>query len=151
MGRCRMVKPEVVRLLLSDGDFLDVKKTLNAGEYRHLIISQRDVKADGEIRLDLEKVQIAKLLAYILGWSLIGLDDKPIPYSYDMPEAQRIAAINGLDQDTYRELVQAVDAHEAQDEQERSARKNAQGGEKRSPTISPSPVPAVGAMSGLPS
>ena len=33
MGRNRIVSPETIRLPLSDGDFLTVKKELNAGEY----------------------------------------------------------------------------------------------------------------------
>jgi hypothetical protein len=113
MSRCRVVAPEVVRLPLSDGDSVEVKKELNAGEYRKLIYDQFKDTADGEkIVLDHTKVGMAKLLAYIVGWTFVGLNGQPIPYRPDEPEDIRAATIDGLDQDTYRELIAAVTAHE---------------------------------------
>jgi hypothetical protein len=114
MGRCRVVAPEEVRLELSEGDYVDVKKVLNAGEYRKLLYDQfKD--SDGEaIRIDHAKVGIAKLLAYILGWSFTGFNNAPLPYAPDQPEEIRRATIDNLDQDTYRELLAAINAHEAE-------------------------------------
>ncbi len=123
MGRYRFVDPEEVRLPLSDGDYLDVKKTLNAGEYRQLLYAQfKDTDGD-TIRLDHAKVGIAKLLAYILGWSFSGKDGRPEAYNLEQPEEIRRALIDNLDQDTYRELLAAVNAHEAAQEQALEAKK----------------------------
>ena len=117
MGRYRWVDPEEVRLPLSDGDYIDVKKTLNAGEYRQLLYAQfKD--SDGEtIKIDHAKVGISKLLAYLLGWSFVGKTGHPEPYNIEQPEEIRRALIDNLDQDTYRELIAAVNAHEAAQEQ----------------------------------
>lgn len=124
MSRCRVVAPDVVRLPLSDGDFLDVKKTLNAGEYRKLIYDQfKDAPAGEKITVDLRKIDLTKLLAYIVGWSLVGFDGQPLPYRPDEPDDIRAATIDSLDQDTYRELLTAVTAHEAREEAAREAQK----------------------------
>jgi hypothetical protein len=124
MSRNRVVAPEVVRLPLSDGDLLEVKRTLNAGEYRALIYSQFKESADGEkVVLDHSKVGMAKLLAYIVGWTFVGFNGQPLPYRPDEPEDIRRATIDGLDQETYRELIAAVTAHEEQQEAALEAQK----------------------------
>jgi hypothetical protein len=123
MGRCRVVAPEEVRLPLSDGDYVDVKKVLNAGEYRKLLYDQFKDSDGDTIKLDHTKVGIAKLLAYILGWSFTGFNETPLPYAFDQPEEIRRATLDNLDQDTYRELLAAINAHEAEQEKMLEAKK----------------------------
>ena len=124
MSRNRVVAPEVVRLPLSDGDILEVKRTLNAGEYRALIYSQFKESADGEkVVLDHSKVGMAKLLAYIVGWTFVGFNGQPLPYRPDEPEDIRRATLDELDPATYRELIAAVTAHEEREEAALEAQK----------------------------
>jgi len=131
MSRCRVVAPDIVRIPLSDGDILEVKKILNAGEYRKLIYDQFKDTPDGEkITIDHAKVGMAKLLAYIVGWTFVGINGQPLPYRPDEPEDIRAATIDGLDQDTYRELIAAVTAHE---EREAAALE----AQKKTPTTAP--------------
>lgn len=111
MGRCRVVAPEVVRLPLSDGDYLDVQKELNAGQYLELLTALVDRKA------------FAKPIAYLVGWSLVGLNGQPLPYDLDMPEADRRSTIGALDKGTLREITVALDKHEAAEEQALTAKK----------------------------
>lgn len=119
-----MVYPEEVRLELSEGDYVDVKRTLNAGEYRKMVYDQfKDT--DEKTVLDHSKVGMTKLLAYLLGWSFTGRDGDRIPYRIDQPEEIRRATIDSLDQDTYRELIAAVNAHEAREEAALEAKKKA--------------------------
>ena len=99
MGRCRVVAPESVRLPLSDGDFLTVKKELNAGEYI-------DAMADGAAG-NFFAVQ----LAYLIAWSLVGLDDAPVPYTITQPLDERRAALRSLDVATLKEISAAIEAH----------------------------------------
>lgn len=123
MGRNRLVYPEEVRLPLSDGDYIDVKKQLNAGEYRKVLYDQfKDTEGD-KVVLDHSKVGMVKLLAYLLGWSFVGRNNDPIPYRLDQPEEIRRATIDSLDQDTYRELIAAINAHEAREEEALAAKK----------------------------
>jgi hypothetical protein len=136
MGRCRVVQPDVVRVQISDGDYLDVKKTLNAGEYRDLIAGMAGVSHFGEkATVDMKKVGITKVLQYLVGWSLVGVDNKPLPYDIDLPEEARVSALRSLDRETFSEIVEAIDAHESKTETER---KNVPAGAKESPAISTS-------------
>lgn len=110
MGRCRVVQPEVVRLPLSGGDFIDVKRELNAGEYFDLIVAQAD------------RQSFAKILAYVIGWSLCG-PDGPVPYSVEMPDTTRRDTVRSLDKATARELIAALDRHEQAVEAQREEKK----------------------------
>jgi hypothetical protein len=105
MGRSRVVIPEVVRVPLSEGDYIDVKRDLNAGEYFDLLTVMA------------ERRKFAKILAYLVGWSFVGQDEHPIPYALDDPEDARRDTIGALDKGTLRELVAAIDKHEAAQDQ----------------------------------
>jgi hypothetical protein len=140
--RCRFVPGDVVRLPLSGGEWIDVKKELNAGEARRVWSALvREMNAGEPTKLDPEKVGLTKVVEYVVGWSLLNADDRPEPVSE--------SAIEGLDVDTYKEIVDAVDQHDARNEALRVARKNGRGGEKASPAISPSPDGVAGASSGF--
>lgn len=115
MGRCRVVQPKIERLSLSDGDYIDVEKELNAGQYLELLRNLADRKL------------FSKALAYLVGWSFTGLDGQPIPYDLDMPEEVRRATIGALDKATLREMSAAIDKHEAAEEA-------ALDGKKKTPT-----------------
>jgi hypothetical protein len=140
--RCRFVQGDVIRVPLSGGEWIDVKKELNAGEARRIFATLVKTMNVGEVTtLDPEKVGLTKVVEYVVGWSLLGTDGRPEPVSE--------SAIDGLDQDTYREIVDAVDAHDVACEAIRVARKNGQGGETASAAISPSPDAAAGASTGF--
>jgi len=86
-------------LPLSDGDFLTVKKELNAGEYVDYLT---DRPADRVF---------AAPLAYLVGWSLVGVGGEPIPYSMGQSRDERRDVLRSLDQVTMLEIVKAIDAH----------------------------------------
>lgn len=130
MGRNRFVKPRTVRLSLSEGDWIEVKQELNAGEYRRVMARQMKSMVMGEkAELDPTQVGLAKVVEYIVEWSFED-DGKPVPVSE--------AAIVSLDADSFNEIRDAIDAHEASVEAAMEARKNVQAGEKASSPISPS-------------
>jgi hypothetical protein len=106
-----VVAPEVVRLPLSDGDYLDVNKELNAGQYLELLTALVDRKP------------FSKAIAYLVGWSLVGLNGQPLPYDLDMPEADRRATLGALDKGSMREITVALDKHEAAEDQALAAKK----------------------------
>ncbi len=101
MDRCSIVVPETVRLALSNGDYLDVTKELNAGEYYDMLIAMS------------ERKPFAKPLAYLVAWSLTGVGDTPIPYDLDMPEDVRRSTLRSLKVSKMREITTALDKHEA--------------------------------------
>jgi len=53
MPRCRVVRPGLTRLPLSGGDWVEVRRELNAGEYFDLLLAMS------------ERQSFAKLLAYM--------------------------------------------------------------------------------------
>ncbi len=120
MGRCRFVQPDVVRLTLSDGDYIDVKKELNAGEERRVWWRLVKTMIPGEQPvLDPEKVGLTKVVEYLVGWSFTDAAGKPVKVSE--------AALTNLDGDTYGEIVKAIDAHDEAVTAARDERKNAKG------------------------
>lgn len=115
MGRCRVVAPELVRLPLSDGDYLDVTKELNAGEYVDMLTALSERKV------------FAKPIAYLVAWSLVGLDGQPLPYDLELPEDVRRSTLRSLDKATIREISAALDKHEAAEQQALDAKKKTSG------------------------
>lgn len=103
MARCRVVHPDVIRLPVSDGDWIDVKRELTAGEYHAFLLDLSDRKP------------FAKILAYVLAWSFVGLEGQPLPYA-GLSEDDRRDIVRSLDKATVRELIATLDRHEvAQD------------------------------------
>ena len=140
MGRRRGVKPESVRVPLTDGDWIDVKQQLNAGEQRHTITRMvKTMNAGEKTSLEPKEVGRSKILEYLLAWSLLGLDDQPIPYAIDQPEAVRAATLDALDFETYQEIATAVDRHDEANEQAREARKNVTATAGATPSVGTSP------------
>jgi hypothetical protein len=129
MGRNRFVQPDIVRLNLSDGDYIDIKKELNAGETRRVFGRLvKDMRAGEAVMLEPEQVGLTKISEYVVGWSFTDADGRPV----DVSEG----ANNNLDQETYKEIADAIDAHEAKITAEREARKNATTGTRSSEAIS---------------
>lgn len=112
-----VVEPDIERLTLPDSFFVDVKKELNAGEYVALLTDQG------------KGVYFAKVLHYVVSWSLVGRDNKPLAYSLDMPAKDRLDTLGALTVPTMQELVKAVDAHEAAQERVRTEKKMTHDGE----------------------
>jgi hypothetical protein len=129
MARNRFVTPHVIRLPLSDGDWIDVKQELNAGEERAIFADAvKNMVAGQKTELDPEQVGKTKLIHYIVGWSFVDANGTPVPFS--------AAALSNLDTETYIEIVDAVDAHEDLIEKVRAERKNAKATGKESPATS---------------
>jgi hypothetical protein len=147
MGRCRVVLPDVVRLPLSDGDWLEVKKRLNAGEYRAMLERMTMVGADGKAKPNPLMHGVSKVVAYLLDWSLVGLDGKVILIA-DKPIDTVQRALDSIDSETMTEIIKAVSAHEEAMDAEREAAKNATDGGSKLPATLPSPSDVAGVLTG---
>jgi hypothetical protein len=141
MGACWFVQPESDRIALSDGQWLEVKRELTAGEQRQAQTGYLKEARVGERPIvDYERYGKVKILAYITAWSLKGFDGQSEPFNE--------TALDMLDMDHYLEIERAIDAHEARVSARREARKNGQDGATTSPAISPSRSAVAGALSG---
>jgi hypothetical protein len=113
-----VVVPETDRKYLSTGEYIDIKRELNAGEWWDLIHALADRQA------------FAKPIAYLVGWSLVNVDKSgPLPYSLQMSETARRDTIRSLDKYIVRELMATLDKHE----QEQDAKKKAATGPDAAP------------------
>lgn len=113
----RFVQPEIVRLDLSDGDWLEVRKELSTGEARRAMAKTiKSMRADGRIEPDLEMLGRAEIAAFIVDWSFVDANDKRVPFTD--------AALDNLTQDAYAEIETAVRAHMAAVEEERGKAKS---------------------------
>lgn len=122
MGRCRFVSPDSVRLPLSDGEWIDVVKRLNVAQSRKVFARLvKEMKMGSPVTLDPEQVGRSKVSVYLLGWSLTDAAGKAVPVSDH--------AIDSLDSDTFREILDAIEKHEDAQDAEALAEKNATAGE----------------------
>lgn len=143
------VIPEPIRLSISGGHFIDIKKRLNHGETEDLYArwSPFVVAGEREAQLSRREVRTAKVEAYLLGWSLTS-NGKPVPMTPDMSDADRAATIRSLDPARFTEIHEAIEAHEAAMDKERAAQKKILDGSPHAEATLPSPSDAAGASSG---
>lgn len=116
MSRCRFVQPDIVRLPLSDGDWIDIKRELNTGEQREMFGEMRRQFAPGESPiLDSGLFGPARAAAYIVAWSFVDAGGKPVSVSR--------SAFDSLDTATSKEIIKAIEAHEDRIDAERQEKK----------------------------
>lgn len=103
--RCRFVQPKIVRLVLTDSQWIDVKRELSYGEQIEMFAAMRKQYGPGTVPvLDTTAVGRARMGAYLLGWSFVDAEGTPVPVSP--------AAINNLDLETVREIATALEVHD---------------------------------------
>lgn len=84
------VQPETVRIDLPEGQWIEVKKTLSAGERRKAFASAvKSMTGDRDAEMDPERIGVAALEAYLVDWSLTGPDGKAM--RIDTPQRKRTA------------------------------------------------------------
>lgn len=134
MGRNRFVTPDIKRIDIGDGDWIDVKKRLTYGEQHHIFTGGiREVRRDGYTP-DRELLGKMEVMAYLVDWSLQGSDGKVVRID---TEAKKLAAIDNLDPADFDVISTAISAHVDAMAAERAAKKMTDG-EPVSSAISPS-------------
>ena len=111
----RYRKQEEVRIELTGGDWLLVRKHLTAGEERdaHAKVIKAGTMRSGERpELDLEHLGIAQAVSYLIDWSITDADDKPIRIR-DASYPFVFAALRNQTPESLREILEAIQAHDA--------------------------------------
>lgn len=104
MGRNRFETPDLVRLALSDGDWIEVRRKLSAGEFRRMHATPFTKLADGGgLSVNLAVLGLARTKAYLVDWSFRDANDKPVRCTSE--------AIEALTQSDLDEIEKALDAH----------------------------------------
>ena len=121
MARNPFVAPTTVRLPLAGGDWIEVKARLTAGEYHDRLAREYRTNPDnGKTEVDTRGSTVSIILAYVVDWSYVDDKGAPVPFTED--------ALRAVDVDTWREIRDAVQAHDLADEVKRSEEKNARAG-----------------------
>jgi hypothetical protein len=107
MGKNRFVVPDTARVELSDGDWIEIKERLTYGEQQRLAggaLTRMSGTGDGAaIDLDFERYNLLRMETWLVDWSFVGANGKPVKLSR--------AAIAALDPDTAAEIDAALTKH----------------------------------------
>ena len=109
----RFVVPELVKIDLPGGDWIEVKKELTVGEEkRYRTASLRRTynvgKGDEELQIDWGSMAFARVEAYVVNWSA----SQPFSHS----------ALEALSSEDFEAIDDAVQAHIASSKEEKKAR-----------------------------
>jgi hypothetical protein len=140
----RFVRPDTTTLKLPGGDRLIVRKRLSVGDTQDMM-ARSYIKAGDALKLEHNAFNMARATAYLLDWVQ---HDDPDASIRGVSIDDLTAILKRLEPESYREIIDAIDAHELAIVAEREAEKNGQDGEPNAPAISPSPFEPVGASSG---
>lgn len=135
MGRPRGVKADTVKLDLSDGDWIEVKRTLTVGEERDLVsLAVRGYRPDGTADLDTRLLSFLSAATYLKAWSLIGMDGMPIPWMPGASVTARVDVLRTLDTATMTEIDAAISAHREAVATAKNAHSGGTGTDQTSPS-----------------
>jgi len=142
----RVVPPASKQLPISNGDWLRVKTRLTAGENKRMVKRGSTEAEDGR-RFDSIEAGTAKILAYLLDWSLTDPAGAVIAIARQ-PDDVVEAALDSIDPESYTEILRAIEAHEIAMQAERDAQKKIPPGDPTSLPLSSSPEPAASPTTG---
>lgn len=143
MGRSRFTRPDTATLKISDGDTLTVKRQLSSGEQRALYARMYVAGADGRVRSNPFTSGVCVVAAYLIDWSIMDNDGRRVEIR-DKSIDELTAVLDALDPESFKEIKQAIEAHENAMTAERDAAKKLRDGESNEPATSPSPVAVAG-------
>jgi len=133
----RFVRPETVTLSISNGDTLTVKKRLTSGEQRAAYARIYVTKANGDLGVNPLSTGMAQITAYLIDWNFTDDDGRPVPIR-GLSSDELVTVLDNLSQESFQEILRAIEQHEAAMQAERVKEKNAQDGVSASSTTAPS-------------
>lgn len=132
----RIRRPETVRLEISRGDWLIVKKHLTAGETRRVYRNMVRRGVDGKDEVDPVKVGSSRMSIYLVDWSITDADDQPVVIR-GQSDDMIASVLDMLDMDSFAEIRDAIDQHDTAMAIEREEEKKRRDGESKSLATSP--------------
>jgi len=108
----RFRKPDVVRLELTQGDWILIHSRLNVGQLRKVQArSTKRVYAGEPVEVDLEKAGLANTAEYLIDWSFTDHAGKPVVIR-DQSADVVMQILSNLDSEDYNEIADAIAEHE---------------------------------------
>jgi hypothetical protein len=142
----RIRRPETLRLALTRGDWIVVKKHLTAGETRRVFRRMIRKGATGD-EIDSLQVGLSKMVVYLVDWSITDADDQPVIIR-GQPEDVIADVLEMLDVESFAEILQAIEGHERTMEREREDEKKTGNGNSKSEATWPSLASSDGVTNG---
>lgn len=142
------VNPEMRRIDLAEGDYLIVRRRLNAGETRAAFVRMSFLTPDGSRRIDWMQYGPTLAAAYLLDWSFADKEGLPVVIRGLTPE-QVTPVLDNLDPLDFGEVRDAIEAHHEAAEAAAAAEKKTRSGSPPPAVILPSPPAAAGVSSGF--
>jgi hypothetical protein len=140
------VRPEVVRVPLSDGEWVTLKKRLTAGESRDAFARMCHSGIE-PLTVNPLQIGLAQMLAYLVEWSLTDDDGQPVSLlQQPVDVVERYLLL--LEPERFDEIRVAVLRHEAEQVAARAEQKKTRDTATASPSISRSLVGVGGGTSG---
>lgn len=134
MSATRVVAPESDRLTLSNGDWVEVKRRLNAGENRRVVARSQFAPV---------VFTLYEVVMYLLDWSLVDAVGKKLPIKPvddDGVSKETEASLDSIDPDDYNEIFLAIEKHKKEQKARRDQEKKHQGGAQSASVTSTSPA-----------
>jgi len=108
----RFVRPQTKTLTLANGDTLVVRERLTAGEQRAHFARQYEHGPNGRLQVNPLMMGAAVVLAYLLDWNLTD-DQGQAVVIRDLAADDLARVIDALEPESFTEIRQAIEAHEA--------------------------------------
>lgn len=109
MGRNRFQAPEVERIPLSDGDWIEIKRDLNAGDNRKLEAAglKPPTVVEGKIisPVNWETYDFERAVIFLVDWSFRDKDDKPVKLTIDALKALTTGDFNEVNTAIFRYVM----------------------------------------------
>jgi len=144
----RYRQPDSVRLALTQGDWILVKKHLTAGETRRIFRRMIRQGATGD-EIDSLQVGLSKMIVYLLDWSFQDANGNPVVIR-DQSDQVKADLLENLPVEEFAEVLKAIEVHEKAMEAEREDEKKTDPGNSKSDPTSPLLDSLVGATNGSP-
>jgi len=122
----RFVRPETVRLSISDGDEIVIRRRLTNGEQRAMFARMYETGVT-PIRVNTLETGIALIVAYLVDWTLV--DDSGATVAIrDLAADDLAAVLDSLDPASFTEIKEAIETHVAAEDETREALKKTASG-----------------------
>lgn len=121
MPKFRGVKTDTVRLPLTGGDWIDVRRELTIGESRRIYSEAYRATDGNNVTVDAQIAAFARAASWITAWSLLGPDGMAIAWPVGIPLRKKIEILERLDVETMLEIEAAIATHERAQEQAKNA------------------------------
>jgi hypothetical protein len=108
----RFVRPDEITLPLTHGDTITIRRELTHGE-RTALYRRTYVEQQGQLVRDPLLTGMAVVTAYLIDWTFQGEGDRKVPIRH-LSVDELTDTLNAIQGEAFMEILQAIQAHEAQ-------------------------------------